>query len=77
VDVTEIVVEDPDVEVCNLAGNGLPGAFLAELFESDGLTIFGERVELFLATASGKPSKSELLGLGDYEFVPWQIGIMS
>ena len=50
VDVTEIVVDDPDVEVCNLAGNGLPGAFLAELFESDGLTIFGERVELFLAT---------------------------
>jgi altronate hydrolase len=30
-----------------------------------------------LDTASGKPSKSELLGLGDYEFVPWQIGIMS
>jgi altronate hydrolase len=38
----------------------------------------GQRIfELFLATASGKPSKSELLGLGDYEFVPWQIGIMS
>jgi altronate hydrolase len=38
----------------------------------------GQRIfELFLDTASGKPSKSELLGLGDYEFVPWQIGIMS
>jgi altronate hydrolase len=38
----------------------------------------GQRIfELFLETASGKPSKSELLGLGDYEFVPWQIGIMS
>jgi altronate hydrolase len=38
----------------------------------------GQRIfELFLVTASGKPSKSELLGLGDYEFVPWQIGIMS
>jgi len=32
---------------------------------------------LFLRTASGEPSKSELLGLGDYEFVPWQIGVMS
>jgi hypothetical protein len=50
VDVTEIVVDDPEVEVCNLAGNGLPGAFFAELLESDGLIIFGERVGLFLAT---------------------------
>jgi altronate hydrolase len=33
--------------------------------------------ELFLRTASGEQSKSELLGLGDYEFVPWQIGVMS
>jgi altronate hydrolase len=33
--------------------------------------------ELMLATASGQRSKSELLGLGDNEFVPWQIGIMS
>ena len=32
---------------------------------------------LFLRTASGEASKSELLGLGDYEFVPWQIGVMS
>jgi len=24
--------------------------------------------------ASGTPSKSEAQGLGDYEFVPWQIG---
>ncbi|MEJ7928544.1 altronate dehydratase family protein [Ramlibacter sp. AN1015] len=38
-----------------------------------GLRIF----ELFLRVASGEPSKSELLGLGDHEFVPWQIGIMS
>ena len=38
----------------------------------------GQRIfELFLKTASGEPSKSELLGLGDYEFVPWQIGVMS
>jgi altronate hydrolase len=38
----------------------------------------GERIfDLMLRTASGELSKSELLGLGDHEFVPWQIGIMS
>jgi altronate hydrolase len=38
----------------------------------------GKRIfDLMLRTASGEPSKSELLGLGDHEFVPWQIGIMS
>jgi altronate hydrolase len=38
----------------------------------------GERIfELMLKTASGERSCSELLGLGDNEFVPWQIGIMS
>ncbi|MBT6274196.1 MAG: UxaA family hydrolase, partial [Chromatiales bacterium] len=37
----------------------------------------GQRIfELFLRTASGQASKSELLGLGDNEFIPWQIGIM-
>ncbi|WP_454726347.1 MULTISPECIES: UxaA family hydrolase [Cupriavidus] len=36
----------------------------------------GERIfALILATASGQRSKSELLGLGDHEFAPWQIGI--
>jgi altronate hydrolase len=38
----------------------------------------GEAVfQLMLRTASGEPSKSEVLGLGDNEFVPWAIGIMS
>jgi altronate hydrolase len=32
--------------------------------------------ELMLDTASGKKSKSELLGLGDNEFAIWDIGIM-
>jgi len=32
--------------------------------------------ELILRTASGDRSKSEELGLGDHEFVPWQIGIV-
>jgi altronate hydrolase len=30
--------------------------------------------EMILETASGKKTKSEELGLGDNEFVPWQIG---
>ena len=33
-----------------------------------------EIYELFLRVASGEMSKSEAQGLGDYEFVPWQIG---
>ena len=38
----------------------------------------GRRIfDCLLRTASGEASKSELLGLGDNEFVPWQIGVMS
>ena len=33
-----------------------------------------EIYELLLRVASGEQSKSEAQGLGDYEFVPWQIG---
>lgn len=33
-----------------------------------------EIYQMWLDMASGAPSKSELQGLGDYEFVPWQIG---
>ncbi|MFK7870028.1 MAG: UxaA family hydrolase [Roseobacter sp.] len=33
-----------------------------------------EIYEMFLAVASGEMTKSEAQGLGDYEFVPWQIG---
>ena len=33
--------------------------------------------EFFLRTASGEALKSEPLGLGNHEFVPWRIGIMS
>jgi altronate hydrolase len=37
----------------------------------------GQRVfERLLRTASGERTKSEQLGVGDYEFVPWQIGIV-
>ena len=35
----------------------------------------GERIfELVLATASGEHTKSESLGYGEDEFVPWQLG---
>jgi altronate hydrolase len=30
-----------------------------------------------LRAASGEKTKSELLGLGDNEFVPWHLGIVS
>ena len=43
----------------------------------DGVTLQQKGEEIFgeiLAVASGKKSKSEELGYGDNEFVPWQIG---
>jgi altronate hydrolase len=43
----------------------------------DGVSIQQKGREIFdaiLSVASGKRSKSELLGYGDAEFVPWQIG---
>jgi altronate hydrolase len=30
--------------------------------------------QTMLETASGRPTKSEQLGIGDFEFVPWQLG---
>ncbi|MDO5288928.1 MAG: altronate dehydratase family protein [Pseudomonadota bacterium] len=33
--------------------------------------------ECILRHASGEPTKSERLGLGDHEFVPWHLGIVS
>ena len=33
-----------------------------------------EIYQLLIRVASGEQSKSEAQGLGDYEFVPWQIG---
>jgi altronate hydrolase len=43
----------------------------------DGVSIEEKGEEIFqtvLRVASGERTKSELLGYGDYEFVPWQIG---
>ncbi|NVO23208.1 altronate dehydratase [Donghicola sp. C2-DW-16] len=44
---------------------------------SDGKTVeeVGREIyEMWLRMASGEKTKSELMGLGDYEFVPWQVG---
>ena len=44
---------------------------------SDGASVedVGQQIfEMWLEMASGARSKSEVQGLGDYEFVPWQIG---
>jgi altronate hydrolase len=55
--------EDMDID----AGRILTGGATVE---SVGREIYAR----WLAIASGEPSKSEAQGLGDYEFVPWQIG---
>ncbi len=54
--------EDMDID----ASPVLTGASLTEV----GDLIFAR----ILAVASGEPSKSEALGVGDNEFVPWQVG---
>lgn len=59
----ERMVEDMDLN----AGTILSGG---ETIESVGRQIY----EMILDMASGTPSKSEAQGLGDSEFVPWQIG---
>ncbi|WP_350341585.1 UxaA family hydrolase [Desulfoferula mesophila] len=59
------MAEDMDVN-CGLIAEGKASV------EDMGRAIF----ELVLATASGRASKSEALGFGDQEFVPWQVGAM-
>jgi altronate hydrolase len=54
--------EDMDID----CGVILEGASIAEV----GRAIFEE----MLAAASGQKTKSELLGMGDEEFAPWQLG---
>jgi altronate hydrolase len=58
----ERMVEDMDIN----CGDILDGVSI----EQKGREIF----EAILAVASGRRTKSELLGYGDHEFVPWQIG---
>ncbi len=55
--------EDMDVN-CGVIADG------EATVEEVGTEIF----EKFLAIASGAPSKSEAQGLGDAEFIPWQVG---
>jgi len=56
------MAEDMDIDCAPV----LYGVSLDEM----GAIIFRE----ILDVASGKPSKSEALGLGDLEFIPWQLG---
>ena len=55
--------EDMDVDAGTILTQGVS-------VEEKGREIY----EMFLRVASGEVSKSEAQGLGDYEFVPWQIG---
>ena len=57
------MTEDMDVNAGTILTEGVS-------VEEKGREIY----EMFLRVASGEPSKSEAQGLGDYEFVPWQIG---
>ena len=57
------MTEDMDIN----AGDMLTGGVT---LEEKGREIY----QMLLRTASGEATKSEAQGLGDYEFVPWQIG---
>jgi len=57
------MVEDMDVNAGRIVSDGAT-------VEEVGAEIF----DLLLRVASGEPSLSEAQGLGDYEFVPWQVG---
>lgn len=48
------------------------------LTESKSIEDLGQEIfDYIIDSASGRPSKSEELGLGDFEFVPWQIGAVT
>jgi altronate hydrolase len=57
------MTEDMDVNAGRILSDGAS-------VEEVGREIF----DLLLRVASGEPSLSEAQGLGDYEFVPWQVG---
>jgi altronate hydrolase len=57
------MTEDMDID----AGRILTGGATVE-------AVGREIYAMWLRMASGERSKSEAQGLGDYEFVPWQIG---
>jgi altronate hydrolase len=55
--------EDMDIDCGDIVERGVP-------VEAKGHEI----LDMIISVASGQKSKSEALGLGDNEFVPWQIG---
>jgi altronate hydrolase len=55
--------EDMDIDAGEILSKGVS-------VEDKGREIY----KMFLRVASGEVTKSEAQGLGDYEFVPWQIG---
>lgn len=57
------MVEDMDIDAGTILSEGVS-------VEAKGREIY----DMFLRVASGEATKSEAQGLGDYEFVPWQIG---
>ena len=57
------MIEDMDINAGDMLSAGVS-------LEDKGREIY----QTFLRVASGEMSKSEAQGLGDYEFVPWQIG---
>ncbi|MEM7719045.1 MAG: altronate dehydratase family protein [Pseudomonadota bacterium] len=57
------MTEDMDINAGEILTGGVS-------LEDKGREIY----EMFLRVASGEITKSEAQGLGDYEFVPWQIG---
>jgi len=59
----ERMTDDMDINAGDILSGGAS-------IESKGREIY----DMFLRVASGEASKSEAQGLGDYEFVPWQIG---
>jgi altronate hydrolase len=59
----EKLTEDMDINCGDIVDGGVS-------IEDKGREI----LDCVIATASGRKSKSEALGLGDNEFVPWQIG---
>lgn len=59
----ERMIDDMDINAGDMLSAGVS-------LEEKGREIY----QMLLAVASGEQSKSERQGLGDYEFVPWQIG---
>ena len=60
-----------------VVGPGNQAGGLANIFEKSLGSAMKGGTTPHLRAASGEPTKSEQLGLGDHEFVPWHMGIVS